>query len=179
MLKNHLPRIALFQSHYVMWALLCAFLFVASKQTLAEGGCPSGYAPSGVGPGGVQGCAPLPGSSSGTSQEPAGVWEDRYGAIATDDVDGFVGTANNARSKREAERTALADCQSKGGTHCGSRTWYRNGCGAMAVGEKQAGFSTASSLEEAKESSLKTCSEKGDSTCKVFYTDCAFPQRVR
>jgi hypothetical protein len=49
----------------------------------------------------------------------------------------------------------------------------------MAVGDKQTGIDTGKSLDEAKEKSLKVCGEKGDTTCKIFYTGCAFPQRVK
>jgi len=74
-------------------------MFLASKPTSAEGGCPSGYAPSGIGPGGVQGCVPLSSNKSGNAEQ-GEVWEDRYGAIATDDVAGLVGTIyRNAQSQ--------------------------------------------------------------------------------
>jgi hypothetical protein len=49
----------------------------------------------------------------------------------------------------------------------------------MAVGDKRYSVSSGKDLEEAKEHSLKICSDKGDNNCKIFYTDCAFPQRAR
>jgi len=160
--------------------LLLLTLAMLSMCTIArgEGNCPPGYAPSGAGPDGVQGWAPLPGNNSNNTQE-AGVWEDRYGAIATDDVDGLVGAVTDATSKSQAKDAALLNCKNKGGTHCEHRVWFRNGCGSMAVGEKHHSINTAETLDGAKDLSLKKCEETGDASCKVLYADCSFPKRIR
>jgi hypothetical protein len=99
--------------------------------------------------------------------------------MATDDVAGLVGTSTGMTSRKIAEKSALADCQNQGGTHCESRVWYRNGCGSMAVGEKNYSVNTAETLEGAKTLSLKKCGAEGDSTCKIYYSNCVSPQRVR
>lgn len=178
MLKKYAPRIALHQSHYMMWAELCACLLLISAPALAEGGCPSGYAPSGVGPGGVQGCAPLTGSNSGNTQQ-AAVWKDRYGALATDDKLGKLGTSTDLDSRRKAESAALSDCQAQGGTQCKLEAWHRNGCTAMVVGHTGHVTETAADQDSAVQKAMKTCQADGDPACHIYYTACSSPQRVR
>ncbi|QDH71345.1 DUF4189 domain-containing protein [Lysobacter alkalisoli] len=47
--------------------------------------------------------------------QPTGWWETTWGAIAPSPVGGVLGTAVGAKSEKEAERLALADCKAKGG----------------------------------------------------------------
>ncbi|QDH71348.1 DUF4189 domain-containing protein [Lysobacter alkalisoli] len=47
--------------------------------------------------------------------QPTGYWETTWGAIAPSPVGGVVGAAVGAKSKKEAERLALKDCEAKGG----------------------------------------------------------------
>jgi len=178
MLKTHMPRIAFLQSHYAMSALLVACLLLASRPAIAEGNCPPGYVPSGVGPGGVQGCAPLSGGGASSTQQ-GGVWEDRYGAVATDPHLGILGTSKNMGSRSLAERTALDSCKSQGGLGCKVNTWYRNGCVAMVSGDKAYAVESGEDQDSASKASMKSCQSDGNTGCHVYYTDCSSPQRVR
>jgi len=178
MIKNHMPRIAFLQSHRLMMALLCACLFSVSKPTFAEGNCPSGYMPSSGGPGGVQGCAPLRGASSSNTQD-GGVWEDRYGAVATDPHLGLLGSSKNMESRRLAEKAALDDCKSQGGQSCKLETWYRNGCVATASGHNAYATESAKDQDGANKAAMKSCQADGNTGCHVYYAACSSPQRVR
>ncbi|WP_414650171.1 DUF4189 domain-containing protein [Dyella sp.] len=82
-------------------------------------------------------------------------------------------------SRKAAEKSAVADCQNQGGKRCESRAWYRNGCGSMAAGNRNYSVNTAQTLDEAKAISLRNCTAQGDNTCKIFYSNCASPQRIR
>lgn len=105
--------------------------------------------------------------------------ESRWGAIATDDVKGVLGTAVGERSEQGAQSTALADCRAKGGSPCKLQLSYSNGCGVMLVGSR--GFSTAAAgtKEEAIQKGMAICSSDGDTGCHVYYTDCSSPGRSR
>ncbi|WP_414650173.1 DUF4189 domain-containing protein [Dyella sp.] len=160
-------------------ALLCACLFVASRPISAEGGCPVGYAPSGVGPGGVQGCAPLPGASSPDNATQAGVWADRYGAVATDPHLGILGTSKSMESRSLAEKAALDSCKSQGGLGCKVNAWYRNGCVAMSSGDNAYAVKSGPDQNTATKASMDSCQSDGTTGCHVYYTDCSMSQRVR
>jgi hypothetical protein len=158
--------------------LFSLVLLLTSNLALAEGNCPPGYAPSGIGPGGVQGCAPLPSTSSNNTQQ-AGVWEDRYGAVATDPHLGLLGSSKNMESRRRAEKAALDDCKSQGGQSCKLETWYRNGCVATASGHSAYATESAADQDSANNAAMKSCQAGGNTGCHVYYAACSPSQRVR
>jgi len=159
--------------------LLFIAMLLMGNLAHAEGNCPPGYAPSGVGPGGVQGCAPLPGANSSGKAEQGGVWEDRFGAVATDPHLAILGSSHNMDSRRQAENSALADCKSQGGLSCKLDGWYRNGCAAMVAGHGGYSTSTADNQDTAIDKAMKDCQAGGYTNCHVYYTGCSSPQRVR
>lgn len=120
---------------FVLISLLLGSLILHSLAH-ADGNCPPGYYP--IGGQDVQGCAPLPGYDQQSPQARTAPpqWESRWGAIATDDDKGVIGSAANMQEKEQAEQTALNDCKAKGGTECELAKWYSNGCVAMIIGKK-------------------------------------------
>ena len=141
----------------------------------AQVACPTGWIPYSA-----TSCGPAPsGQRAPTQQAPAVSPASRWGAIATDGVKGVLGTAVGEESERRAERTAMADCQAKGGSPCKLQLTYSNGCGAMIVGSK--GFSTAGAgtKEEAIQKGMAICQADGDTACHVYYSDCSPAGRVR
>ena len=106
--------------------------------------------------------------------QPTGWWEKTWGAIAPSPKGGVLGTAIGAKSKREAERLALADCQSKGGQACSVSLAYHNQCGSMAIGEKKFFTARAGSESEARAYGLELC-EREDANCQVYYSACTEP----
>lgn len=120
----------------ILLFLLFATLLSPHVSAHAEGNCPPGFYPTTPpGQSGPQGCAPIPGNSldSNTSQGPH--WVSRWGAIATDVKAGSVGASIDMQSQRKAEKAAINDCKSKGGTRCVIQISYANGCAAMIVGD--------------------------------------------
>jgi len=146
----------------------------------AEGGCPPGMIPySGTN---ISSCGPIPGYSQqrqATRQPPSPQWEDRWGAIATDEPHGILGSATGMSSRDQAERTALADCRAKGGSPCKLETWYSNGCAVLVVGDKGYNTNSEASLDATIQSGMKTCGADGDTGCRVYYSACSPPVRVR
>ncbi|QDH71346.1 DUF4189 domain-containing protein [Marilutibacter alkalisoli] len=49
------------------------------------------------------------------SPQPTGWWETTWGAIATSETGGALGTALGASNESEAKQIALSDCKAKGG----------------------------------------------------------------
>lgn len=105
---------------------------------------------------------------------PTGYWEKTWGAIATSDTGGALGTATGLSSKEQAERVAMQDCKTKGGGGCRVGLSYQNQCAVMAVGDGIA-LTRAASIEEAKADALKTCESKQDN-CRVYYSACTEPK---
>lgn len=107
--------------------------------------------------------------------KPTGYWEKTWGAIATSEKGGALGTAVGASSKAEAEQLAFADCKAKGGEGCRVDLAYRNQCAVMVLGVKQLGLVRAASIDEATADGLEACKAKGDN-CRVYYSACTEPK---
>lgn len=109
------------KQRYLFGAIIASFclgiaLFTPAP-SMAEGRCPPGYFPVGGGGAGWEGCAPMGGEPGEGTDTSAPEWETRWGAIATGS--GAFGAVENARSKKEAERIAMARClQSTANARC-------------------------------------------------------------
>ncbi|OEZ02391.1 hypothetical protein BIY45_00875 [Stenotrophomonas sp. BIIR7] len=176
----------------LMRAPLILLLLLASFGALAEGGCPPGQYP--IGGQGVQGCAPIPGSGSGSGESvaprPTGKWETRWGALAEDasaNERGVVvatGVAESRKSKGEASRIALEQCRSGGGLKCKVLTTYYNQCIAVVDPKpKSQGGSggrsviyTAKSADIATAEAMKRCSPDGADACSIIYSACSMSE---
>jgi hypothetical protein len=106
--------------------------------------------------------------------QPTGWWEKTWGAIAPSPVGGVLGTALGARSKEEAERLALDDCEAKGGRACEVNLAYHNQCAVMIVGDDYLTSYSNATIEEATRRGLRECS-KDNSNCRVYYSACTEP----
>lgn len=163
--------------HILIKAILLILGFFFAGGTLhAEGNCPAGYSPIGATDGqtGTQGCAPTP----GYNQVPTAHWENRWGAMATDDVKGVVRSAVGASNRDQAESKALAGCKADGGLRCKVELAYYNQCAAMTVGDNNHNITSAATLNEAIQLSLKTCSSATDH-CHVYRTACSLPAQLQ
>jgi hypothetical protein len=158
----------------VRWA--CGFyLCLASASAWSQQMmCPPGSVPIGGGNAGWVGCSPVPGSTVAPNPGPA--WSTRWGAIAT--ANGAFGTANAMSSARKAEKMALKQCKGKGGKDCRVTLSFANQCAALAWGAAVNTTQPAGDLPEAEALALRTCSERTQN-CKVFYSACSYPQRIR
>ncbi|SFR90128.1 protein of unknown function [Dyella sp. OK004] len=144
-------------------------------------GCPAGTYPwSGNG---VFTCLPDP--SYNQQQQPQstpstllGKWESRWGAIATDESNGVVGSSTGMLKEQQAKDAAIADCKTKGGATCKFAVSYANGCGAMVVGDKRFNVDRAATEQEAIKLSMKACSAE-DTNCHVYFSSCSQAVLVR
>lgn len=162
-------------SRWINTLLLGGLLVIGAAQ--AEGGCPDGMIP-------YQGndlssCAPLPAGYNQSSSQPVGPqWATRWGAIATDPEASALGVAVSLPSKRKAAKAAMTDCKAKGGISCELNFTYYNQCASMVMGASGSKINGAATLEEATAMSMRSCQTR-DSDCRVFYTACSMPQRIR
>lgn len=166
-----------------MKSTTCDSIFVAflglwmSCSAHAEQGCPDGMYPGGGQPNGPI-CVPVPGvGRSPAAQKPVERWEDRWGAIATDGKNGYMGTAVDQRSKYAAQATALTQCRSFGGTECIIAATYANGCAVLAVGNEKYWIKVEPTIAEATEMALLEC-EKAGMECTIPYSECSVAKRI-
>ena len=103
-----------------VWLAAVSLLICAapvSAQTACPVGTPAGSAMCGPSPGGGEIPAPAP--------RPSGEWLKTWGAIATS-PSGNGGVSSQRLSKQDAEKVALQNCASAGGTSCKVELAYEN-----------------------------------------------------
>jgi len=124
---------------------------------------------------GWTGCAPID-ASNVDPPDPGPQWASKWGAIATS-ADGF-GVSQDKGSKREARKSALQDCKSKGKAKCKVAQYFLNQCAALAWGETFGTTYRAGTEQEAVDLALGRCSQRtGD--CRIYYSGCSYPQRIK
>ena len=162
------------------FAMLLMVGLLGSGLAHADGFCPPGYYDPNNGRAPAVTCAPMAGGGQQqASQQPAERWESRWGAIATDGSKGAMGVATDKRSKREASKTAMQDCQSKGGVNCTVDIPYHDGCAAVVVGNGGYNATADATVDQAAATGMKTCRDAGRSNCRVYYSACSLPVRVQ
>jgi hypothetical protein len=98
--------------------------------------------------------------------------------VVTDAVKGVLGATVNMESQAAAERAALAECESKGGTACKTDVTYSNGCVAMVAGDSAYKASSAPTMNEAVAAATKICTA-ATTGCYLYYSDCSLPHRIQ
>ena len=98
----------------------------------------------------------------------AALADDKYGAIAFSQDTGRHGYSYNYNSRGGAESRALNEC----GRSCSVAVWFRNACGALAVGENNAyGSGWAVDRGDAENIALDGCGQHaGD--CRIVRWAC-------
>lgn len=95
-----------------------------------------------------------------------------YGAIAFSSQTGAHGYSYNAGSRGQAERVALANCRSYG-RGCRVVIYFRNACGALAVGAGYgSGYAWAPDRFSAERRALQECSVRTGG-CQVIRWVCS------
>ena len=118
-----------------------------------------------------------PGPQYSPPPAPSGHWVTTWGAFATDNVRGILGTVTGYASKDDASRAAVEACRAKGGTECRLDLAYYNQCAVMIVGVNYLRFHGAATVEEATATGMKACSD-ADSNWPVYFSECSLPPFV-
>jgi len=162
----------------VRLAFLVTILLMLSSTARAEQGCPDGMFPGGMQPNG-QVCVPIPGAGSGGVKRstPQPRWEARWGAIATDSINGTAGFATNQASKNAAESIALTDCRHGNNSACRVILAYENQCAVLVVTSDSHLVESGVTPAEATDKAMNQCRSAGVE-CSVYYSACSFPQRI-
>lgn len=155
--------------------LIFVVLLAMSGDVFAEGGCPDGTYP--ANPPATNVCYPFPDSENNT--QPQARWATRWGAIAFDGSKGILGAATGAKSKKHANKAAVAQCRANGGgENCKKSPFiYNNQCAAVAWGDATYRGGGRPTLEEAKKDALQSCSN-ATTSCKIVYAACSLAERV-
>jgi hypothetical protein len=157
-------------------ALILLMLFM--RLVNAEGRCPDGYFPIGGGDAGWEGCAPMgPIEDERPRQENGPQFASRWGAIAT--ADGAFGVAKDAETRVDAVALAVAQCDKESPqARCSERAVYFDQCIALAWGDTMNVASRSPDIVDAERSALAGCAEK-TANCRIFYSACSYPERIR
>lgn len=101
---------------------------------------------------------------------PMSARDDRYGAIAYGSHSGRYGYATDLSTRHEAERAAIRNCDSR---DCEVKVWFRNNCGALAVGKRGiTGWAYNTRRGEARDRALEECRNR-TRECKIVVETCS------
>ena len=163
--------------------VLLVFAALFSGVSHDEGGsCPAGYYP--IGGGAASGCAPIPnygGDGGGSDQHvPQVRWAKTWGAVAVDKSTATVGAVVGKMTKRLAQKSAVMECQVRGGgAGCSNvAVTYRNQCAAMAWGLETYVTAHAETIELASNLAMSGCREVAED-CRIYYSACSEPVRIQ
>jgi len=84
--------------------------------------------------------------------------QDYFGSIAYDAQTRAHGYSLDQRSQAAAEQAALADCRTRSGA-CVNAIWFRNSCGALAIGDGGWGAHWGTDQQQAEGRALQKCYE--------------------
>ena len=112
-------------------------------------------------------------------QQPVAQWERRWGAVAIDSPKAVMGVAVGKRSKREASIAAVSDCERQGGANCEIEAAYDNQCVAVITSNDSHNTPIALTVDQAIATGMKTCRDAGRTNCRVYYSACSLPVRIR
>lgn len=143
--------------------------------------CPDGQQPAGTPTtGNPSGCVPYPGAQQSQAHLPRINWATRWGAIAFDPIKGVLGAVTGEKSKKFANKAAIAQCRANGGgDNCKKAPFsYYNQCAAIAWGDATYRGGGRPTLEEAKRDAMQSCSN-ATTSCKIVYAGCSLPDRVQ
>ena len=102
--------------------------------------------------------------------------QNRYGSIAfSQQSDGGYewGITWNAESREAARSRAVAGCRSEGGRDCSEIFWFRNTCGALAIGSGNGwGAGSGATTVKAQRGALEKC-RTTNRDCQIAVSRCA------
>jgi hypothetical protein len=155
------------------WLIL--MFLTLSGSVIAEEGCPDGYIP--VFQGGTQNrtCVvdynlPYWQEQNQQPTQPVERWEDRWGAIAIDEKNGVAGAVTDSKTKRSAQKEAIAECMKRGGNGCKVSIAYVNQCAVIIAGDHASNSVHAATVEEASRIGMEACRARNESSCRVYYS---------
>jgi len=103
---------------------------------------------------------------------PAGAASDQYGAIAFSKSTSAHGHSYDYFNKASAEKRAVSECNKRAGTDdCKVVIWFKNACGALAVGDSGSGAEWGENLDVALVKSLASCVQIS-SHCEIISWAC-------
>ena len=152
----------------VVRAMLCFFLtFLANISVTAQTACPQGVPP------GDPRCGPSPSWHQGQTapeeltapriivRERFQVWEDRFGAIATDEKGPF-GVSEGQKTEEAARQLATQDCIRRGGDpiRCQRISYsYSNSCVVFVWGSGRGEFASGGDVLSNEQRAFRACEE--------------------
>ncbi|RMH87409.1 DUF4189 domain-containing protein [Lysobacter pythonis] len=165
------------------FVVLMLFIFAIPSEINAQAP-PSGPCPPGAVPIPGQGRCGSPAEASAINSGGKGnpapvyteVWGNRFGAIAVDYDKAKSGFSEGEKSQRVAERMALQQC---GTRNCKVVSWVKNGCQAAVYGNEWATYGINIDVQVAEEEAMNKCARRGVGVCKVEYSGCSLPVRVK
>ncbi|MCP4185591.1 MAG: DUF4189 domain-containing protein [Hyphomicrobiales bacterium] len=97
--------------------------------------------------------------------------QNKFGSIYYSPSTGANGYSYNYGNRYGAEQAALNECLGAGGTDCSMATWFRNACGALAVGDRNWGSHWGNNRRGAEYNALQKCNRVANN-CRIVTWAC-------
>lgn len=156
-------------------------LLSLSTPALAEHGCPDGHVPVFQGGGQNRTCVAdynLPFWQDQDAHAESEQWESRWGAIARD-RNAVYGIVTDVSSEALAKQLALKECSKRGGVECDGDYIFSNSCAAVVAGQRIAISRHGPDEQDAIRQGMDYCASQNDAGCRVYWSGCSLPVRVR
>ena len=102
--------------------------------------------------------------------------QEHYGSIVFSQESGggyAWGMSWSYDSRASAQNRAIVECRGRGGTSCGEIAWFRNACGALAIGDRNGyGSGWGTSIALAQSYALQSCQSR-NRNCRIAASECA------
>jgi hypothetical protein len=99
--------------------------------------------------------------------------QDTYGAIYYTKEGRYLGYAWGHTTQTSAEDEAYSQCRSRG-ADCQRAVWFRNACGAFALGDSDGwGSDWGTTKAEAERKALQACRDYGNNDCQIEVSLCS------
>ena len=102
--------------------------------------------------------------------------QNRYGSIVFSQESGggyAAGMAWSFDSRSAARDRAIGECRGRGGRNCSEIVWFRDACGALAIGDNNgygSGWGTSTSIAE--NYAMSSC-RSANRNCRIAFSRCA------
>jgi hypothetical protein len=102
-------------------------------------------------------------------------YEARWASLAVDSTNGAFGSSGESKTEGDAQKSAEAECASKGGRTCHAIATSKNSCVTMVASDSTIFGDGGPTQKAAEEKAMKNCAASNSTNCYVYFSKCVEP----